>query len=478
MTAGKPHRIQPYAWVAGGAVTLGLAAATVGGTPVAVADSAVGGASATSSASSRPATGGATNRRNPVLRAARAAAAPRRDVSLPPAGSPAVPKASALAASSADPAGWLHTLAALFNNQTPRLSPSQSGQSPTGVVSGQLNAVDPDSPRLTFTVTEAPRNGTVALGADGSWSYTANSGTAAAGSDSFQAAVSDAASGFAIHGLAGLLNMLSFGVLGSRGDSSTATVTVGLGGGSDVATAERDALASVGLRPLSDYAATPIVTMGFESASEAAGWYTTPQTSLTHYELSTDEVHSGRTSLKAWVTGANTANTEPDGPNHRGYPTVQLYKRPGGCATPCLVSLWAWADIPTVKGQWYQIATLSPSSTDAWLPSQLVNVGAEGYLHTMHVPTQGLAEHQYQRTDIPFPQKQWVKVDIIIDYRPDGGAIAAFQDGVLVSVAKIDGTVEANGGGVLNQAHFGMYAPPSIASGVIYNDDLVIAELR
>ena len=124
-------------------------------------------------------------------------------------------------------AGFLASLAALLNNQTPRLSPTQVSQNPAGVVSGRLNAVDPDSPRLTFTVTQAPLHGSAAVGADGSWTYTPNPATAVAGGiDSFRVTVSDAASGFAIHGLAGLLHLLSFGLLGSRGDSSTATVAV------------------------------------------------------------------------------------------------------------------------------------------------------------------------------------------------------------------------------------------------------------
>jgi VCBS repeat-containing protein len=124
-------------------------------------------------------------------------------------------------------AALLSSLAALFNNQTPRMNPTQAAQSPSGVVSGQLNAVDPDSPRLTFAIAEAPANGTAALGADGSWTYTPDPPLAAAGGiDSFRVTVSDAASGFAIHGLAGLLHMLSFGLIGSRGDSSTSTVTV------------------------------------------------------------------------------------------------------------------------------------------------------------------------------------------------------------------------------------------------------------
>ena len=84
-------------------------------------------------------------------------------------------------------AGRLPSLAALFNNQTPRLYPTQSGQCPTEIVSGRLNAVDPDSPRLTFTVSKAPRHGTAAVGADGSWTYTPNKQAAPAGGiDSFE----------------------------------------------------------------------------------------------------------------------------------------------------------------------------------------------------------------------------------------------------------------------------------------------------
>lgn len=114
-----------------------------------------------------------------------------------------------------------------FTNQPPRLSPTQSGQSPTGLVSGVLNAVDPDSPRLTYTVSGAPAHGTAAVAVDGTWTYTPDPPMAQAGGvDSFRVTVSDAASGFAIHGLAGLLNLFSFGRFGSRGNSSTATVTV------------------------------------------------------------------------------------------------------------------------------------------------------------------------------------------------------------------------------------------------------------
>lgn len=136
----------------------------------------------------------------------------------------AAPTARAAAKASS---GWLSSLVAKFNNQTPRLYPAQHGQGPTGVVSGSLHAVDPDSPLLAFTVTTSPTHGVAAVSPDGSWTYTPDPPTAAAGGiDSFRVTVSDAPSGFAIHGLAGLLHLLSFGLLGSQGDTSTATVTV------------------------------------------------------------------------------------------------------------------------------------------------------------------------------------------------------------------------------------------------------------
>ena len=117
-------------------------------------------------------------------------------------------------------------VSAFFNNQTPQLRPTQTTQGAAGVVTGHLNAVDPDSPRLSYTITEGPTHGVAAVSPDGNWTYTPDAAVAAGVTDSFRVTVSDAPSGFAIHGLAGLLNLLSFGLIGSRGDSSTSPVAV------------------------------------------------------------------------------------------------------------------------------------------------------------------------------------------------------------------------------------------------------------
>ncbi|MFN8088779.1 MAG: endo alpha-1,4 polygalactosaminidase [Mycobacterium sp.] len=153
---------------------------------------------------------------------------PRRALIAPPKRKPAIAHAPGGPARVADrTSGLFATVLSFFNNQTPKLSPTQTEQSSAGLVSGTLNAVDPDSELLTFTVTTQPAHGTAAVSAGGLWTYTPSPMVAATGvADSFSVTVSDAASGFAIHGLSGLIHLLSFGLLGYRGDSSTTTVDV------------------------------------------------------------------------------------------------------------------------------------------------------------------------------------------------------------------------------------------------------------
>ena len=47
-----------------------------------------------------------------------------------------------------------------------------------------------------------------------------------------------------------------------------------------------------------------------------------------------------------------------------------------------------------------------------------------------------------------------------------------WQDDILVSTAEVRG-----GCGLLEQAHFGLYAPPDVTSATVYNDDLTIREV-
>ena len=68
--------------------------------------------------------------------------------------------------------------------------------------------------------------------------------------------------------------------------------------------------------------------------------------------------------------------------------------------------------------------------------------------------------------------RQWVELKFYLDMDPVHGEAKVWQDGQLVSTALVNG-----GNGKLAQAHFGMYAAPEFASGVVYNDDLEIREV-
>lgn len=117
-------------------------------------------------------------------------------------------------------------IATFFQNKTPSMNPSQSAPGLDGVVHGALNAADPDSATLTYSVTKAPAHGQVAIDDDGRFTYTPAAGGQIAAVDTFQVTVSDAGSGFHLHGLLGLVNLLSFGLIGTAGHTTTRTVSV------------------------------------------------------------------------------------------------------------------------------------------------------------------------------------------------------------------------------------------------------------
>ena len=214
---------------------------------------------------------------------------------------------------------------------------------------------------------------------------------------------------------------------------------------------------------------------GFEAIADFAGFYIVPQghKGTTFQELSGEVVRSGRLAHKAWITGPNRPSSWFVNNNHRGYPTIQLYKLPGGgFRTPVRVVLWVWLDMEIAKGEWFSFATLDHTTSDTWDPV-LVNLSDEGFVHLMHVPGNGRSEWSFQTDSIRFPQRQWVELRVELHFDKDAGYAAVWQDGQLVSRAPV-----RRGNGRLTQAHFGMYAPPSVTGGVVYNDDLTITEIN
>jgi hypothetical protein len=212
-----------------------------------------------------------------------------------------------------------------------------------------------------------------------------------------------------------------------------------------------------------------VFASGFESIADFSGMYISPQTASTKHALVAAPRHAGRRAHCAWLTGPGTS-ADTDGPNHRGYPTVQLFRVPpgGGFATPAVVDLWVWADVAMRPGQWVSFATFTPDASNAWSRVVTVNLDPGGWVNVFHVPNQGqhLPEVETHR---PFPLRTWVHLNMKIDFSPTRGSIVVRQDGNLVAKAKVNG-----GHGRLEQAHFGMYAISSLTEGKVCNDDLRI----
>ena len=123
--------------------------------------------------------------------------------------------------------GLFGGLITTFFNQSPGIRPGTATQQGNGVVTGQLDAFDTDGILLNLTVTGKPVHGTVTVANDGSYTYTADTSVAVTGtSDSFRITATDAGAGLHIHGLGGLINALSFGLIGDPGHTATTTVSL------------------------------------------------------------------------------------------------------------------------------------------------------------------------------------------------------------------------------------------------------------
>jgi hypothetical protein len=236
-------------------------------------------------------------------------------------------------------------------------------------------------------------------------------------------------------------------------------------------------------------------TTSFEDPAELAGFYSTPQTALTHHEVTTSLAHTGTHSEKAWVTGAGALGVEPDGPNHRGYPTVQLRKIDtslGGFTSPSIVQFWVWLDVTLRPGQWFSFATFTFDASSRWDRVVTVNLDPDGYVNIFHVPLHDQDDAALQRKDVAFPMKSWVRLTAYVDFTSAHGALAVWQGTTLIAAARVDPRVDPTVQRVrdelglpadeltdrLEQAHFGLYTAPAVSAATVYNDDIAISEIN
>ena len=215
----------------------------------------------------------------------------------------------------------------------------------------------------------------------------------------------------------------------------------------------------------------------FESVDDFSSFYITPQAHLnTSFHEQTDTVvYSGNYSHKAWIKGANPPSTPLVNNNHRGYPTIQLYKtEKGSFNSPITINLWVWLDINLQtnafdeENDWFSFATFTDDESDSWKRTILVNLSHDGFVHLQHTSGQGENDIVFQTTTLLFPKKEWVELKIHLDLNTHGYA-KVWQNGQLVSHANV-----SNIKNKLAQVHFGMYSSPQLESGVVYNDDLHI----
>ncbi|HZN80899.1 MAG TPA: beta-propeller fold lactonase family protein [Mycobacterium sp.] len=100
-------------------------------------------------------------------------------------------------------------LQSTFFNKTPTARPVQTSQAASGVLTGNVNAADADGDPLTYKVTRPAAHGTVAVSADGTYTYTPGDDFAASGAtDTFVVTISEANGASHLHGPADLFNRL------------------------------------------------------------------------------------------------------------------------------------------------------------------------------------------------------------------------------------------------------------------------------
>jgi hypothetical protein len=137
-----------------------------------------------------------------------------------------------------------------FFNQAPTAKPSQVvGQSPTGVVTGGLNASGMPGAVLTYSVSQNPARGNVTISPGGMYTYTPSPALAAAGGSDEFAVIVDGSSAFRLTGVAGALQGLLHSVaqvLGmSAADSTRVVVGVSVAARNQLPTAVADAFTTV-----------------------------------------------------------------------------------------------------------------------------------------------------------------------------------------------------------------------------------------
>lgn len=251
----------------------------------------------------------------------------------------------------------------------------------------------------------------------------------------------------------------------------------------------------------------------FEAVEDFDGHYIVPQNhkGTASHTLDKNKVTNGGFSHKGWLYGHNRK-----GENHRAYPTFQMKKTDLGIVdTLVLIEIDVWVDVDLKAApdeHWFSLATYTSYADQYWSRSYLVNIDKDYRLHLMHVPEHDRSQPDiFQTKELALPRSRWVRLTTLIDYSKENRfyspIIAVWQGDELVSASRFNDRINPYNidssdypkclnswagasiseaeelcglhyKGGLAQMHFGLYAPPFLSRGEVYNDHLVVTKLR
>jgi aldose sugar dehydrogenase len=112
----------------------------------------------------------------------------------------------------------------IFFNKTPAVT-YELEEPANGAITGKVIPVDTDSTAFVYTAT-SPAEGDVFIDSDGTFVFVPNDTYEPTKGANFDVTISDASSDFHIHGVSGLLNLVTFGLIGESGHTYTQTIAV------------------------------------------------------------------------------------------------------------------------------------------------------------------------------------------------------------------------------------------------------------
>jgi hypothetical protein len=181
---------------------------------------------------------------------------------------------------------------------------------------------------------------------------------------------------------------------------------------------------------------------------------------------SLEVLSSGASSYNAYKASIYATSTDL----HAAYATYRYAdKSTGPLASPAYVDFYFLMQGLTIPSNGF--ASIGKFSPNAGTLTRYITLDVDSnyMLHLNFVPNQsGDTVWLYQNFNNPLPANKWVNITVYMDWSSTNGIAAVWQDGVIQSVANLNG-----GSGFLQQAHMGLIASGNIGGGTVYNYAMV-----